>query len=648
MSQNKIKYFVSVESTGMAGKPNRQFTYLANQDLIPKIGQIYKIAFGKRQVLGIVRSISTQKPADNYTVKKLGQAINLSAPIPKYYLELADWINKYYNASARAVWSCMLPTGLSAASKLKSNKTPDAELTPINTLSPDQNKAMRIINKNSVTLLHGITGSGKTEVYLHAISNMLNKNKSTILLVPEIMLTTQLELRLKQHFKTVYVLHSGLSAAYRKKLWIECLNRSQTEPIVILGPRSALFTPLNNLGLIIVDEEHEPSYKQESSPRYEAQLVAARMAKLTKSKLILGSATPSLRSFHLAKIRRIGYAQLQTRHNSILPSVKIIDMKLQPNEIISSELNQAITHNLKAKKQTLLFLNRRGSAHALICNTCGATNKCPRCDISLSFHADIGKLVCHYCDYKISPPAVCQTCGSTELRFMGDGIKKLENEITLQWPNARIARIDKDQSDYKYLQSTYKLLKTGQIDILLGTQMISRGLDIEKLTLVGIINADLSLNIPDYSAGERTFQLLSQTAGRAGRRHEVGEVIIQTRNPQNPIIIAASQHDYNYYFELESANRLKYTYPPFCYLLKLNYEHRNSAKAMQLAHELKTVIGQKSHIVVLGPIIQFRRTVKSEYIIQLVIKSKSRAVLVEIANSLPTGWTADLDPINLF
>ncbi len=647
MRNTNNKLYVGVESTGMATVGASLFYYASDSNTQPKVGEIYKVSFGKKQVLGIVRKVTTQKPLGNYRIKELGKKLELPLALPNYFLELADWLASYYVSSSKAVWSCLLPSGIGASSKLKKTKPVTKKTNSINPLNSDQKKALKVINKWGNTLLHGVTGSGKTEVYLHAISEMVENKKSTIVLVPEIILTTQLETRLQNHFKEVVVMHSGLSTARRKQLWLECLERSQYKPLIVLGPRSVLFTPLHNLGLIIVDEEHEPSYKQDAAPRYEAQSVAAKIASITKAKLVLGSATPSMRSFELARVGRIGYAQLKTRHQSSMPNIKIVDMKQQKDKIISTELYESINNNLKAKLQTLLFLNRRGSAQALICNNCGKTSKCPNCNISLSFHADIGKLKCHYCNFQTNPLAQCQYCKGSDLRFLGDGTKKLEAEVHTNWPNARVARIDKDQSDYQYLHETYKLLKAGKVDILIGTQMISRGLDIDNLSLVGVIDADISLNIPDYTASERTFQLIMQTAGRAGRRRDVGDVIVQTKLPKSPIIVSASKHNYDEFYDSESKYRAKYIYPPFCYLLKLQYAHKISAQALLHANELIQSINKPQGVALLGPTIHQRRIANKKYVSQILLKSRSRSKLVEVARELPTGWIIDIDPISL-
>ena len=632
---------VQVQSSSLALNGDKLFSYKLSSNDEAKIGEIYKIEFGKKQALGIVRAIEKNAQTPKYKIKQLGKKVDLPSPLPSYFLELADWLQAYYSCSSRAVWSCLLPSGIKAKSQLKEKTLAKAKLKPLSTLSSDQSRALKVINKNTTTLLHGITGSGKTEVYLHAIYQAQKNNESTVLLVPEIMLTSQLENKLRDHFDNVVVLHSGLSTALRKKLWLESLEKSASQPLIVVGPRSALFTPLHNLGLIIIDEEHEPSYKQESAPRYEAQIVAGRISQLTKAKLILGSATPSLRSYNLAKSKKIGYAELLNRHNSVLPTTTIIDMKNE-KKLLSVVLEKTIDSALDKNQQVLLFLNRRGSASALICNNCSKVVNCPNCEISLTYHADTGKLVCHYCNHQSSPSAICIFCGSTDLRFVGDGTKKLETEVSQKWPNARIKRVDRDNSDWEYLKSTYAESQAGEIDILIGTQMISRGLDIENLTVVGIVDADSALQIPDFSASERTFQLISQAAGRAGRRTTLGTVIIQTRNPMSGPIVAAAANSYTDFFNSEMKYRKDFSYPPYVYLVKLEYAHKSTAKSEQIASELYTQLIKLNGVTVLGPTMRTRKSLT-----QIIVKSSVRSALINICKQLPAGWVADLDPIQL-
>ena len=639
--------YVLLDCNNYANTQMRQFYYSTKLDDVV-VGDIFQIKFGKNNALGIVRSITTKKPFGINNIRSLGAKINMPSSIPRYYLLLADWMSDYYVASSKATWGCLLPSSLRAKSHQKTaTKKLTKKVKKLNQLSSDQSKALVSINKSNTTLLHGITGSGKTEVYLHAIANNIGNSKSTILLVPEIMLTTQIENRLHEHFENVITLHSGLSVATRKRLWLECLEKSKSEPVVIIGARSALFTPLHNLGLIIVDEEHEPSYKQESSPRYDAVTAAAQISKLTKSKLILGSATPSLRSYYLSRLGVINYCELKNRHKSELPEVEIIDVKNEQNSLLSNTLKTEIDKCLRDKLQVLLFLNRRGSARALICNSCAQAVKCTNCNISLNYHGDINKMVCHYCNTKLMPPAKCSSCGSNDLRFVGDGTKKLESEVKSNWPNATLARIDRDNSKLEHLQETYKDFSSGKLDIIIGTQMISRGIDIEKLHLVGIIDADSAMQIPDFCSSERAFSQICQAAGRAGRRSKKGKVIIQTRNPKNSIIKTAAAQNYLSFYESEIASRDKFVYPPHCYLLKLQCAHKEPNKAMIQANRLRKDLESTSKIVVLGPSQHTRRTLDRKTIYQIIVKSKDRKILKAVAANLPAGWTADMDPVSL-
>jgi len=644
--KNSKLTLIQVQSTSLAHKSDKLFSYSLGADTEVKIGDIFQIEFGKILSLGIVRSICKDAQRPKYKLKQLGKKIILPSPLPSYFLELADWISLYYCCSSRAVWSCLLPSGIKSKSQLKVAPEKRPKLKPLNKLSGDQSKALQIINSNTTTLLHGITGSGKTEVYLHAILEAQKNNKSTILLVPEIMLTSQLENKVRDHFDNVVVMHSGLSTALRKKLWLECLDKSSRQPLIIVGPRSVLFTPLHNLGLIIIDEEHEPSYKQDSAPRYESQIVAGRISQLTKARLILGSATPSLRTYNLAMSKKIAYAVLQDRHNSVLPKMAIVDMKNEKN-MLSDQLEKAVSNALNNDQQVLLFLNRRGSASALVCNNCSKTVNCPNCEISLTYHADTSKLICHYCNHQSSPSAVCFSCGSSDLRFVGDGTKKLETEVSKIWPKARVKRVDRDNSDWQYLRETYAQSQAGEIDILIGTQMISRGLDIENLTVVGIVDADSALQIPDYTSSERAFQLISQAAGRAGRRAILGNVIIQTRNPKSSPIIAAAANSYQDFFDNEIKYRKNFSYPPYVYLVKLEYPNKSIDVAMGSADKLHSQLSNLKGITILGPTVRSRKSLLRESVAQLIVKSTSRAALLNICSQLPVGWQADLDPIQL-
>ncbi|WP_418790488.1 primosomal protein N' [Phosphitispora sp. TUW77] len=445
--------------------------------------------------------------------------------------------------------------------------------------TPDQEKALHrlkkamIGSKHETFLLHGVTGSGKTEVYLQAIDYCIKSGKQAIVLVPEISLTPQMVERFKGRFgNLVAVLHSRLSAGERYDEWRHIKKGSVR---IVVGARSAVFAPFNNLGLIIIDEEHETSYKQEDNPKYHARDVAVARGKLTNSVVVLGSATPSLESYSRALAGRYGLLTIEKRiGGQVLPEVALVDMreeiKAGHRNIFSRELIERISNVLLRKEQVILFLNRRGYATFVVCRECGLVMRCPRCSITLTLHAGENMLRCHYCDFQRKTPELCPACNSASIRQLGVGTQKVESEIARWFPDARVARMDMDTTTGK--GSHEKILNSfqdGAIDILVGTQMIAKGLDFPGVTLVGVISADTALNLPDFRAAERTFQLLTQVAGRAGRGERPGEVIVQTYSPEHYSVVYAKSHAYRDFFKEELQLREILEYPPYCSFVRI-------------------------------------------------------------------------------
>lgn len=627
--------------TGQDGK-----TFWYSSDTLLQVGQICEVPFGKRSSLGVVLQVQSSKPSNITGLKAITKIYEHVPVLPKYLLETAEWLKEYYVASPYAVWTTLLPSGLRAKPRNVLSFTKQQTPKPLNTLNPEQQAAFtQIRESHKPTLLEGITGSGKTEVYLHLIAEALKNNTSAILLVPEIMLTTQLAERLAEHFGNICIVHSGLSVSERKRIWLHCLGESHTQPIVVVGPRSALWMPLHNLGLIIIDEEHEPSYKQESFLRYSALHVAGHIAASKPTRLVMGSATPQVSTKFLADKNFFSVAKLHQRHNSSLPQITIVD-KNEFKGLLSPELTKAIQTTLSDNKQILLLLNRRGSASSLICEQCGQATRCPNCDIALSFHGDIARLLCHYCGYQSLPPTTCTLCGG-QLKFVGSGTQKLFEEIAAQWPDANIARLDRDNATWQTMQTLFRDLQEGKVDIVIGTQMISRGLDIANLRLVGIVDADTSLAVPDFSSTERTYQLLAQTAGRAGRRRELGTVIIQTRNPKQVAITAAATHNHPLFYQHELTTRQRYAYPPYVYLVKLWYAHANPSLAEKHSADYITTLQTNRAIRVLGPTPALQKRQSGKYVWQIIIKAKSRSALIAVVRNLPRGWQAEFDPISV-
>ena len=444
-------------------------------------------------------------------------------------------------------------------------------------------------------LLHGVTGSGKTEIYLQAIRAAVERGRSAIVLVPEISLTPQTVERFKGRFAeaqdTVAVLHSHLSQGERHDEWYK-IHSGRAR--IAIGPRSAVFAPLKNLGLIVVDEEHENTYKQEEAPHYHARDVAVVRAKIEKCVVILGSATPSLESYHNATTGKYRLATLTQRiDEKQMPLMRIVDLRQERRKekaaaILSEKLRAAIADRLEKGEQTILFLNRRGFSTSLLCSNCGEARDCPNCSVALTFHRHMARLSCHLCGHTAAVPKKCPACGKDALIYAGFGTEKVELTVSHIFPKATVRRMDADSMTRKEAyRETLRSFRTGQIDILVGTQMIAKGLHFPNVTLVGIINADLSLHLPDFRAGERTFQLLTQVAGRAGRGETPGEVFVQTYTPFSPSIQFARHHDFTGYFQQELEFRERCDFPPFKHTILITVRSAHEGRAKLSTETLK-------------------------------------------------------------
>src|SRR5207249_2357217 len=444
-------------------------------------------------------------------------------------------------------------------------------------------------------LLHGVTGSGKTEIYLQAIRAALERGRSAIVLVPEISLTPQTVERFKGRFAetqdAVAVLHSHLSEGERHDEWHK-IHSGRAR--IVIGPRSAVFAPLENLGLIVVDEEHENTYKQEEAPRYHARDVAVVRARMEKCVVVLGSATPSLESYHNAARGKYRLATLTQRiDEKQMPLMRIVDLRQERRKekaiaILSEKLRAAIADRLDKREQTILFLNRRGFSTSLLCSDCGEARNCPNCSVALTFHRHIARLSCHLCGHTAAVPKKCPACGKDALIYAGFGTEKVESTVAHIFPKATVRRMDADSMTRKEAyRETLRNFRTGKIDILVGTQMIAKGLHFPNVTLVGIINADLALHLPDFRAGERTFQLLTQVAGRAGRGETSGEVFVQTYTPFSPSIQFARHHDFAGYFQQELEFRERCDFPPFKHAILITVRSVHEGRAKLSAETLK-------------------------------------------------------------
>ncbi|CDR24223.1 primosomal protein N' [Staphylococcus schweitzeri] len=508
-------------------------------------------------------------------------------------------------------------------------------------LTIDQQRAYSAINEKIVNqeqatfLLHGVTGSGKTEVYLQTIEDVLNQGKQAMMLVPEIALTPQMVLRFKRRFgDDVAVLHSGLSNGERYDEWQKIRDgRAQ----VSVGARSSVFAPFKNLGLIIIDEEHESTYKQEDYPRYHAREIAQWRSEYHHCPVILGSATPCLESYARAEKGVYHLLSLPNRVNQqALPNIDIVDMRTELTEgnrsMFSKDLREAIQLRLDRQEQVVLFLNRRGYASFMLCRDCGYVPQCPNCDISLTYHKTTDLLKCHYCGYQETPPNKCPNCESEHIRQVGTGTQKVEELLQQEFEGARIIRMDVDTTSKKGAHE--KLLtefERGNGDILLGTQMIAKGLDYPNITLVGVLNADTMLNLPDFRASERTYQLLTQVAGRAGRHEKVGQVIIQTYNPDHYSILDVQKNDYLTFYRQEMEYRKLGKYPPYYYLINFTISHKEMKKVMAASQHVHKILLQhlSDKALVLGPSPAALARINNEFRFQILVKYKSEPGLLQ-------------------
>lgn len=530
----------------------------------------------------------------------------------------------------------------------------EGEASRQNNLNQEQQLAYEKIKtdftEKDVVLLHGVTSSGKTEIYVKLIQEAIDDGKQVLYLLPEIALTTQIINRLRKYFgNKINVYHSRFSDNERVEIWNSLLNSElkshpssaihhrssdiHPPPSVILGARSALFLPFSNLGLVIIDEEHENSYKQyEPAPRYHARDAAIMLARIHNAKTLLGSATPAIETYYNSGTGKYGLATLKQRYGgSQLPEIVIADIKeASRKKLMNSHFSPLLIDNmgeaLARKEQVILFQNRRGYAPMVQCSMCGWVPQCSNCDVSLTFHKGRNKLSCHYCGYKQKPPRACEACGNTDLKMKGFGTEKIEDELTLFFPEAKIARMDLDTTRKKNAyQQIISDFESHAIDVLVGTQMVTKGLDFDNVGLVGILSADSMLQFPDFRAYERSYQLMAQVAGRAGRKQKRGRVIIQAFNPGNPVINHVINNDYEAMYREELAERKQYHYPPFYRLIQLTLKHKDRQKVLEGGTRLVQMLKKDFGSRVLGPEFPPVERVRNLYNISILLKMEREA-----------------------
>lgn len=675
----KTKEIIDIadDSPMMLDKQLKLWQWIAEYYLAP-IGDIYKAAMpaGLKAEDGYKPKTETYiRLAEKFrNVEAMHIAINMLNRAEKQlaallgYLQLSHWDEAEYgrnieeitreelmNATHSTLSTInmlvkrgMLETYEKEVGRLNDSKEPHPE--NINTLSPAQTEAYNGIlfsmMKNNVTLLHGVTSSGKTEIYIHLIQHALDEKKQVLYLLPEIALTVQIMSRLKKVFgKRLGIYHSKYSDSERVEIWQKQMSRAPYD--VILGARSAVFLPFQNLGLVIIDEEHETSFKQQDpSPRYHARSAAIVLASMYGAKTLLGTATPSIETYHNAMTGKYGYVSLTERHKGIeLPEIRIVDIKdLQHRKMMtgpfSPTLLAEVRKAIESGKQVILFQNRRGFAPMIECKQCGWVPHCQHCDVSLTLHRNTNQLTCHYCGYTYAIPTKCPNCEGTELRTRGYGTEKIEEDIRDIFPEAKVARMDLDTTKTR---NAYERIITdfaaGRTNILIGTQMISKGLDFANVSVVGILNADSMLNFPDFRAYEHAFMMMAQVGGRAGRKGKRGLVIMQTKSPELPIVQQVVNNDYEAMYRSVTAERREFHYPPYYRLVNVYLKHKDdkvvSNAAATLAFKLRMWFGER----VLGPDKPPVAKVKSMNIRKIMVKLENGIDIKKVRHYLRMAQT---------
>ena len=638
-----------------------------------KVGQGVRVPLKKAMHRGVVVGFlsETQLPDDQRKGIKMIEAPILSLSVNETQIHLAKQMSRFYHCSLLRCLKLMLPqhlwkgTGkrILASFEKQALTVPDPSQFPINALkhelTGDQRAAMQQIQSaQQPVLLHGVTGSGKTELYLRMILEAVQKDKQAILLLPEIALTPQMTDYFLDYFGDhMAVFHSKLSAGDRLKNWLRVqLGHAR----LIIGSRSAIFAPVASLGLIIIDEEHEWTYKQESSPYYQTHQVATMLSELTGARLIFGTATPRLETLHLARVGKYTYVNLPNRINKKpLPTVSVVDLrdefKKKNYSIFSQLLFNKITDRLQKKEQIVLFVNQRGVARALVCRDCGLAMHCPDCDVSLKLHqrgpqSSDQKLLCHYCGFESPVKLSCDHCGSVHIKQMGVGTQRVEQDLIKTFPGIRVLRADKDTTSHKQgFQPIYEAFKSGNYDVLVGTQMVAKGHDFPNVTLIGLILADIGLHIPDFRSHERLFHLITQVSGRAGRSAIAGEVVLQTYQPKHHAIQMAANYEFDAFATHELQFREKLNYPPFNRLIKftvLGQDLERLKAHIQLEKEVLDDV-LKSHDLTASIMIAPALIAKlgQFYRYHVLIKTPDLDSILDHWH-VPRQWRVDIDPVH--
>ena len=651
---------------------NQTFTYSfippekEDEELKPETGKRAEVRFGNRRMTGFITSVSDEIPAScpvgAEKIRPVTKIIDKKPLFTPELFETARWISSYYLCSIGEAVFAMIPSGgrretnapgFSFATDLSEKTTAE--------LSEEQRRAVSEITsetKNRYHYLYGPTGTGKTEVFLQAAEKVMAEGKGVIYLVPEIGLTPQVVKAVTARFgNTAAVLHSALTPSQKLSEWRKIMEKKAR---IVIGARSAVFAPVPDLGLIIIDEEHDASYKSGDTPRYHARQAAMHRCATLGISLVMGSATPSVEAYHLMQQGKITRHTLTKRlAGGAMPEIKCIDLsKTKNNGCISDELAEEVRKTVGNKKQSILFLNRRGFTHFFRCNSCGFEMVCKNCSVPLTYHKNENRLRCHYCGWSTEPPASCPQCSSLDIGYSGFGTEYIETETHAKFPNARIVRIDRDSLTKKgELQEKIDAFRNGEYDIMLGTQMVAKGLNFPNLQLVGVILADTGLHLPDFRAAERTFALITQVAGRAGRYFPDGKVIVQSYNPLREPVRFACENNINAFYSYELQQRKILGFPPFSRLVRLvfrsSFQNQAEANADQAAEILSKFLSEKAEVI--GPAECPLLKIAGNYRYQILLRGNNIALLQKAAAHLLYDYShpqsvyieCDVDPVSL-
>jgi primosomal protein N' (replication factor Y) len=642
----------------------QRFTYAFDPSELPiEIGMRLIVPFGTKELKAFAVEISETVEPSSYEIKSVKKIVDDLPIFTSHHIQLALWMSKLYLCSEGEALSAMIPSN---KREMSEDLFPEPSFTTTTVreeqLSDEQRKAIDTIYESTQPLhyLYGVTGSGKTEVFFHLAEKVIQEKKEVIYLVPEITLTYQLSQQISSRFnKRVAILHSKMTGNQRLNQWRR-IQRKEVD--IVIGARSAIFAPFDNVGLIIIDEEHENTYKAGNTPRYHARQVAQKIASMHNAKIVMGSATPSLEAWQMIQENHIVQHTLSNRvAGGSMPTVEIVDM-LNEREMLSRTLSKEIEKTLKNKRQVILFLNRRGFSYFFHCNSCGYEMMCPHCSVALTYHKSENTMVCHYCNYTTRPISVCPDCKSLDVGYGGFGTQMVEQEIHNKFPLASIVRLDADVNKkrgegQKILESFQK----GEIDILLGTQMVAKGLNFPKVDLVGIVLADSTLNLPDFRSAERTFSLIVQVSGRSGRYNSDGKVIVQTYHADNPAIQLATKEDKEEFYLQELETRKETNFPPFSRLVNIVIRGKRKDVCEQelkvigsIAERALTYI-KDNQVEILGlsecPI----EKINNNYRYHLILRSNSFTSLLQVVTYIHRSYTPrssvyleiDIDPLHL-